>query len=288
MRVLRDWLAWAAAWALVVETPMWLALALDAWQERTDPTLEPMPVPSWVPPLAYVAGVAVPLGLVLVVAGLRAPAVQRAGLLVGGVGLALGAVAFRGVPDAGEWYVGLTAVAAGCAVVAAVAPGLDTRPGRSAAVLPGAALVLAAVFLAFTCRRGGAYWDWRGESAVPYVVGLVVAALFVVLGATAPRWVDLDSRVLRALLVLTGLVGCVLGFAGVSALLDGGVLYRWVEDESPWHYGTGYLLLGTGFVATGVAALRRRGDLAAWSLAAAPTFLLLSLWQQSTWGRLMS
>ena len=89
------------------------------------------------------------------------------------------------------------------------------------------------------------------------------------------------------LLVAPGVLGVVLLLAGWSTLVDGGVLYRWEEIESPWDYGTAYLLLGTGLVATAAAALRRRGDLAAWSLAAGPTFLLLSLWQQPTWGRLM-
>ena len=288
MRVLRDWLAWAAVWVLVVESPMWVALALDAWQERTDPTLEPMAVPSWVPPLAYVAGVAVPLGLVLVVAGVRSRVVQRVGLLVGAAGLAVGAIAFRGVPGTGDWYVALTALAACGAVLAAVTPGLDSRPRPSAAVLPGVALVLASLFTAVTCWRGGSYWSWSGESAVPYAVGLVVSVLFVGLGATAARWIDLRSRVLQVLLVVPGLLGGILVLAGADTLHDNGALYRWEEIESPWDYGTAYLLLGTGLVATAVAALRRRGDLAAWSLVAGPTFLLLSLWQQPTWGRLMS
>jgi hypothetical protein len=292
MRVLRDWISWAAAWVLVVQSPVWVAVALDAWEERTDPTLEPMPVATWVPGLAYVAGAAVPLGLLLVVVGLRLPAARRAGFATGALGLAVGAVAFTGFPDSvvGEWYVGLTALAAACAVVAAVAPNVEREapPGSGAAMLPGVLLVASGAFLAFTCWRGGSYWDWRGEAALGYALGLGASVVLGVLGATATRWARLSGRVLRWVLVVVGVLASVYVFAGTSALFaDAGVLYRWEEDESPWDYGISFLLVGTGLVASAVAAWRRRGDLAAWSLASATSFALLSLWQQSTWGSVM-
>ncbi|CAM3697890.1 hypothetical protein [Nocardioides zeicaulis] len=287
MTVLRDWFSWAVAWVLVVETPVWLAVAADAWQERTEPTLEPMAVPGWVVPLAYAAGVAVPLGLLLVVAGLRATALHRAGMLVGAAGLAVGAVAFSGFPDGvvGGWYVGLTAAAAVAALLVAVTPSGPSDTARPVG-LPGLALVAAGVFLAWTCWHGASYWDWRVDSALGYLLGFAVAVLLVALGATAGRWASLRG-VLRWVLVVVGVLGLPYLLAGASALLDGGALYRWEEDESPWEWGTPWLLLGAGLVATGVAAWRRRGDLAAWSLAAGTGFGLTALWQDSTWGSVM-
>ncbi|GAA5116719.1 hypothetical protein GCM10023339_26060 [Alloalcanivorax gelatiniphagus] len=295
MRVLRDWTAWAAAWVLAVEAPVWVAVALDAWHERTDPTLEPMPVASWVSAPAYVAGVAVPLGLLLAVVGLRVAVVRRIGFAVGAFGLAVGAVTFTGFPEGvvGPWTVGLTGLAAGLALVVALLPAADgsipstSSAARPSAALPGAALTAAGLFTAWTCWRGGSYWDWRGASARSYQLGVAAAAVMVGLGLTATRWSAVGSRVLRWLLLALGVLGALWAAAGASYLLDGGALFRWEEDESPWDFGVPFLLLGTGLAAAAVAAWRRRGDLVSWSVASAASFSLLALWQQSTWGSVM-
>lgn len=288
MRWLRDWLGWAAGWTLVVECPMWWAVAAEAWHERTDPTLEATPVATWVPVLAYVAAVVVPVALLLVVAGTRSARARRVGLLLGAVGLAVGAVAFSGFPegDVGHWFVGLTALAAGCALVAAFAPAGDLA-GRPPAAPGGFALVAAGAFAAWTCWRGASYWDWRGESALTYEVGLGLSAVLVLLGVTSAGWVALENRVLRWTFLLVGAAGALYAVAGASILFDQAVLFRWVEDESAWDIATPLLLIGTGPLAAGVAAWRRRGDLVGWSLAAGATSALLSLWQQSTWGSVM-
>jgi hypothetical protein len=295
MTVLRDWLRWAAAWVLVVQAPAWVAVALDAREERTDPTLEPMDVATWVPGLAYVAGAALPLALVLVVVGLRAPAVHRAGLLVGAAGLAVAAIAFTGFPGypdgvVGSWTVWLTGLGALCALVAALLPAGEPSaapPSARAVALPGAALIASGLFAGWTSWRGGSYWDWRGESTLPYLWGLAASVALVGLGLTASRWSAVGSRVLRWLLFAVAVLGAGWALAGASYLLGGGALYRWEEDESPWDFGVPFLLLGTGLVAAAVAAWRRRGDLVAWSLASGTSFMLLSLWQQSTWGSVM-
>jgi hypothetical protein len=291
MRWVRDWCVWAAGWTLAMQTPVWLAVAVDARRQRTDPALEPMPVPSWVPDVAYVAALLVPLGLVLVVAGVWSTASRRTGLVLGAAGLAAGAVAFSGFPEGvvGSWYVGLTASASACALVVALTPVPDLSEAPPRSVLPGLALVASGLFLAFTCWRGGSYWDWRGGSALSYAVGLGASVLLVVLGATATRWAPLHSRVLRWLLVVLGLLGAVYLLPGVLVLFDGygGALYRWEEDESPWSFGAPFLLIGTGMLAAAVASFRRRGDLVAWSLASGVTFSLLALWQESTWGSVM-
>lgn len=288
MSALRDWLGWAAAWVLVAQTPVWVGVALDAWRERTEPTLDPMPVASWVPDLSYAAGVAVPLGLVLVLLGLRSSASRRVGMLVGAVGLAVGSVAFTGFPDGevGSWTVGLTALAAACALLTALIPPRD-GPVEAPATLPGVALAGSGVFAAWTCWQGGSYWAWRGSSALIYQFGLGAAAVLVLLGLTASRWAAVGSRLLRWAFLVGGILGALWAFAGASYLVGDGVLYRWDEIESPWDYGVPLLLLGVGVAATAVAVWRRRGDLVGWSLAAATTFCLLSLWQQSTWGSVM-
>ena len=69
MRVLRDWLAWAAAWTLVAQAPMWVAIGLDVVEERSEPTLDASPVASWLDPLALVPAVAVPLAALLALVG---------------------------------------------------------------------------------------------------------------------------------------------------------------------------------------------------------------------------
>lgn len=290
MRVLRDWPGWAAGWTLVVQAVIWVAVSRDAWQERTEPTLEPMEVASWVPTLSYVVAPAVVAGLVLVVAGLRAPVPRRLGLAIGGLGMLVGAVALTGFPDGvlGAWTIGLTALGGALALVSAVLAPASSPPDAPPTLLPGLALVAAGLLTGWTCWRGGSYWDWRGESAAGYGFGLVVAVLLVVLGLTLHRWVALRVPVLRWVLIVVGTLGLPYFFAGASAMVEGaGVLYRWEEDESPWDYGMLFLLLGAGVAATGVAAWRRRGDLVAWSLASGISFMWISLWQQSTWGSVM-
>ncbi|NYE38549.1 hypothetical protein F4692_003699 [Nocardioides cavernae] len=291
MRVLRDWLVWAATWTLVVASPMWVGVAVDAWQERTDPTLDASPVPGWVPSLAYVAAPALALGLLLVVLG-RATRWGRGGLVLGAVGLATGAVAFTGFPDGdtGEWYVALSALAAGCALVGAVLPARpgEVRPAGWQAWLPGLALVAAAAFTAWTCWQGASYWHWDAGSTSAYLLGLVGAAALAGLGVAAPLWAEVGSRLLRWTLTALAGLGTLWLLAGASMFFgDYGVLFRWEEDEVAWNLGTPLMLLGAGLLAAGVAAWRRRGDLVGWSLAAGPSFCLLALWQDSTWGSVM-
>lgn len=286
MRGWRDWCTWVAGWVLLVESPMWVAVALDAWEERTEPTLEPMPVPAWVPWVSYVAAVMVPLALVLLLVGLRRPVVRRAALLVGAVGLAAGAVAFSGFPGStvGPFYVGLTALAAGASAAGALLPAEQVQPDATAYRAAGLGLVAAGIFAAWTCWQGGAYWQWDGASALRYEVGLVVSAGLVALGLTASRWRSVRSRVLRWTLLVLGVVGALYVVAGAALFRDYAVLYRFEETEPAWGLATLLLLGGTGLLAAAVGAWRRRGDLVAWSLAAGTTFALLALWRETTWG----
>lgn len=288
MRGWRDWCTWVAGWVLLVESPMWVAVALDAWEERTEPTLDPIPVPGWVPAVSYVAGILVPLALVLLLVGLRRPGFRRAALLVGAVGLGAGAVAFSGFPGrtVGPFYVGLTALAALAALVGAVAPAGDTDASPSVRV-PGLGIAAAGAFGGWTCWKGGAYWQWDGAPALRYEVGLVVSAGLVALGVTAPRWRSVRSRALRWTLLVLGLVGALYVVAGASLFRDYAVLYRFEETEPAWGLATLLLLGGTGLLAAAVGAWRRRGDLVAWSLAGGSTFALLALWRETTWGSVM-
>lgn len=290
--VLRGWLTWAAGWTLGAEAVMWLAIALDAWEERTEPSYEPMSVASWLPGLSYACTAAILGGLVLLALGRRREVLRRPGLLLGALGLVGAALGFAGWPehDPREWYVALSALGAACALAAALLPGSRPAPratGR-ALVLPGAALGASAGFLAWTGVRGGSYWQWSGEDAVSYEVALAAAVVLAALGLTLGRWSELRGRLLRWSLVVVGVLGGLYGLAGIIVLLSmEGVLYRFEEDESPWSFGLHLLLVGTGLAAAGVAALRRRGDLVAWSLASATGFGLLALWQESTWGSVM-
>lgn len=292
--VLRGWLTWAAGWTLGAEAVMWLATALDAWEERTEPSYEPMSVASWLPGLSYANAVALVGGLLLLLLarGRQREALRRAGLLLGALGLVGAAAGFAGWPehDPREWYVALSALGAACAAAAAVHPGGGpaARATGRALVLPGAALVASAGFLGWTGLRGGSYWQWSGEDAVGYGLALAAAVVLVALGLSLGQWSELRGRRLRWSLVVVGVLGAVYGLAGVAVLLGTeGVLYRFEEYESPWSAGLHLLLVGTGLAALGVAALRRRGDLAAWSLASATGFGLLALWQESTWGRVI-
>ena len=53
----RDWLAWAAVWTLVLHSPMWIAVGIDSVEERSNPTMEATPVAEWVPVLGTVTEV---------------------------------------------------------------------------------------------------------------------------------------------------------------------------------------------------------------------------------------
>ena len=289
MRVLRDWLVWLATWVVVVEAPMAAAVALDAWRERTEPTLDALPVPGWVPAACYVAGVLVPVAAILLLLSSRRPALRRPGLVMRAAGLAVSAVVFSGFPGetVGPLYVALTALAAGAALTGALLPG--GSPGAAPPLRgPGLALAAAGAFACWTCWRGASYWQWDGWSAGTYEVGLVLSAALVVLGLTARRWGGLRSRSLRWVLTATGVVGGVYAVVAVLLLREYAVLYRWEEVEPAWGLVTPMLLGGTGLVAAATAARTRRGDLVAWSLASATTFALLALWRESTWGSVMS
>lgn len=285
MRGWRDWCTWVAGWVLVVESPMWVAVALDAWEEGAEPTLDPMRVPGWVPGVSYVAGALVPLALLLLLVGLRRPAVRRPALLLGALGLGAGAVAFSGFPGdtVGLFYVGLTALAAGAAVAGALLPAGPVETSPAGARAAGLGLVAAGLFAAWTCWQGGSYWQWDGSSALRYEVGLLLSAGLVALGLTATRWRAVQSRALRWTLLVLGAVGALYVFAGAALFGDYAVLYRFEETEPAWGLATLLLLGGTGVLAAAVAAWRRRGDLVAWSLAGATAFGLLALWRETTW-----
>jgi len=288
----RDWLAWAAVWTLVLQSPMWIAVGIDSVQERSNPTMEAMPVAGWVPVLATVLAVAVPAAALLSVVGAGAVRPRRAGLVLGGLALLVAAATWTGFPDrdTGEWYVALSALAAACALATATLP--EPHPVgaelRGVSLVVGVALVVAGLLVMVTCWRGGAYWDWRGGSVGTYRAGLVLGGMQVLLGLVAPWWVPGRLTRLRGFL---GPAGAVAGaFAvGLAAMyfLDRGTLYRWEEDESAWETGTPLLIVGVGLLATSAAAWRGRGELAGMSFAAATTIGLLALWQ-SSWGSVMS
>lgn len=296
MTRLRDWLAWAAVWTLLVQAPMWIAVAAESVRERADPTLGAEPVAGWVPVLAYVLAVAVPASLLVAVLGAGFVRPRRTGLVSGGLALLVAAVAWSGFPDhePAEWYVGLSALAGACALVAAGLPRVpagtaDPPPSRRVAVVVGVGLALSGAFLAWTSWRGGSYWQWQGASAQVYRVGLVVGVAEVLLGLAAPWWIGLR---VRALGLVAAVVAAALGLtwlaAGVGVLESSAVLYRWEEDERAWVLATPLLLAGVGLLATAWALTRRRGDLAGLSLTAATVVGLLATWQESTWGRVMS
>lgn len=290
MRWLRDWLGWAATWTLMVQAPMWIWVAAEAWQERSDPTLDAIPVQSWVPLLAYGVAGAIPVALLVAVAGRGPVRPRRRGLALGSVALTLAAVAWSGFPEAdiGGWYVGLSLLAAAAGMAYAVVPDGDRGAGEPPAVLPGLALVLAGGCAVLTCWRGASYWHWDGESAVAYQVSLGLSVALVALGLLCSWWMSLRSRAVRwLLLVVAGPLGAVAVLVGGYLFHDLAVLYRWDEHESAWDQGTPLLLLGVGLVASAAGAWTRRGDLVAWSLASAMGFGVLSLWQQSTWGSVM-
>ena len=289
----RDWLAWAAVWTLVLHSPMWIAVGIDSVEEHSNPTMEATPVAEWVPVLGTGLAVAVPAALLLSLFGAGAVRPRRSGLVLGGLALLVAAVTWTGFPDhdTGEWYVALTALAAACALAAAALP--DPHPQgaelRGVSLVVGGVLVVAGLVVMVTCWRGGAYWDWRGRSAGNYRAGLVLGGMQVLLGLVAPWWVPGRLTRLRWFL---GPAGAVVGTGalGLAAtyFVDRGILYRWAEDGRAWDTGTPLLIAGVGLLATSVGAWRRRGDLAGLSLAAATTVGLFALWQESTWGRVMS
>lgn len=289
----RDWLAWSAVWTLALQSPMWIAVGIDAVQERSDPTMGATPVAGWLPVLGTGLAVAVPAAFLLSVLGAGSIRPRRAGLVLGGLALLGAAVAFSALPedDTGEWYVGLSVLAAGCALVAAAlpVPSSDPPPRRWTVLVVGAALVVAGVVTSWTCWRGGSYWHWRGGSAANYQAGLVLGASQVLLGLLAPRWVPRRATWLRwGLGAPSALAGtCAVGLAATH-FLEMGILHRWTEDERAWNMATPLLLAGVGLLAIAVASLRRRHDLMGISLAAATTIGLFALWQESTWGSVMS
>ncbi|PKH41007.1 hypothetical protein SAMN05192575_10949 [Nocardioides alpinus] len=294
MRWLRDWLGWAAAWTLVAQAPMWVWVGLDVLEERREQTLDAQPVAGWMDPVALGPAVLVPLAALLALV----PRTRRLGLALGGVGLLLAAWTWTGFADGdvGGWYVALSAAAGALALVAAaVGPGSwgaldDCRSTRVAGALAGLVLAAAGAFLAWTCLQGGAYWQWSGRQRWTYGAGVVAGALVVVAGATAAWWPRVGGRAVRgAVAVLVGTLAALLLFAGYIFVTEGGgVVHRWEEIEDPWSFGTPCLLAGTGLLAGAVAAVRRRGDLLALSVGAGVAIGLLGLWQESTWGRLMS
>ena len=83
-------------------------------------------------------------------------------------------------------------------------------------------------------------------------------------------------------------VGLTWAAAGIGVLQSSAVLYRWEEEERAWDLATPLLIAGVGLLATAWALTRRRGDLTGLSLTAATAVGLLALWQESTWGRVMS
>lgn len=293
MRVLRDWLSWAAAWVLVAQAPMWVWIGLDVLEERSDPTLDATPVAAWIDPVAFGPAVAVPLSALLAMV----PRTRRLGLALGGTGLLLAAYAWSGLGGAGVggWYVALSAAAGVTGLVsAAVGPGAwapldENRSTRLVSALAGLALVAAGAFLTWTCWKGGAYWQWSGRQRWTYGAGVVAGGLVVLAGLTGAWWPRVGGRVVRgAVTVIVGGSAALLLFAGYVFVAEGGgVVHRWDEIENPWSFATPCLLAGTGLLAGTVAAVRRRGDLLALSVGAGVTMGLLGLWSESTWGRLM-
>jgi hypothetical protein len=293
MRWLRDWLAWSSAWTLVAQAPMWLWIGLDVLEERREATLDATPVAAWLDPVALGPAVLVPLAALLSLL----PRTRRVGLALGGAALLVASWAWSGLAegDVGPWYVVLSA-AAGIAglVSAAVGPGSwsvrsDETSARVAAAIAGLALAAAGLYLVWTCVQGGSYWQWTGRQRWTYGAGVVAGALVTVAGVTAVRWRDLGGRAAPALAaVVTAAPGALLLLGGYVFVTEGGgVVFRWEEIENPWGFATPCLLAGTGLLAAAVAALRRRGDLLALSVAAALGLGLTALWQESTWGSVM-
>lgn len=289
----RDWLAWSAVWTLALQSPMWIAVGIDSVQERSDPTMEATPVAGWVPVLGTGLAVAVPVAFLLSVLGARLVRPRRTGLVLGGVSLLVAALAWSGFPenDTGQWYVALSALAGVVCLLAALVPGRDgdePQPRWVRLVVAGA-LLLAGVFTAWTCWRGGAYWHWRGSAALTYRAGVGLGVVQVLLGLLAPWWVPRRVPVLRVVVgSATALAGTFAVVLAASYFLDMGILYRWVEDERAWDMGTPSLVAGVGLLATATAARRGRQDLMGLSLAAATTGGLFALWRESTWGSVMS
>lgn len=291
MRWMRDWLAWIATWTLVAQTSLWAWVGLDVVDERTDPTIGAEPVAAGLPTTAIVLSVTFPLAALLALA----PRTRRVGLLLGGPTLLVAAWAFHAFPGTvGEWYVVLSA-GAGLLALVGVAPGARAHafgpkgPTRASTVLAGTSMVLAAVLLVWTCVLGGGYWQWTGTQRWTYGAGVAAGVVVALAGVSVPRWGRLESRTWRvvAALALAGPGLFLVLVAQVLAAELGGVLYRHEEFESVWDFGTPALLAGVGLVAAAVAALARRADLLALSVAGALGVGLLALWQESTWGRLM-
>lgn len=291
MRWMRDWLSWATAWTLVAQAPMWVWIALDVVEERSDPTLDATPVASWIDPVALVPAAVVPLAALLALV----PHTRRVGLALGGVGLLAAAYAWSGLDGAGVGgtYVALSAAAGVLGLVSAALGAGSWGPAgssRTACALAGLVLAAAGAFLAWTCWQGGAYWQWSGQQRWTYGSGVVAGALVVVAGLTAARWRQVGARgVSLAIEMLLGALAALLLFTGYVFVVEGGgVVHRWAEIENPWSFATPCLLAGTGLLAGTVAAVRSRGDLLALSVGAGVAMGLFGLWFESTWGRVMA
>ncbi|MBS2938545.1 hypothetical protein KDN32_12415 [Nocardioides sp. J2M5] len=290
MRGIRDWPAWLVGWTLSVEASLWAWVAHDVLRERGEPTLSANPVADGVPTAALVLAVAVPLCTLLVLVART----RRVGLAAGGIALLGAAWTWSRMGDVGGWYAGLS-VAAG--LLGLVAGALGRRPddgdgrapGRVATASAGLVLATAGLVLSWTCWQGGAYWQWMGSQRWTYGAGVAAGIVLALAGATASRWPTAGPPVVRVVVAtVLALLGAGLLVTGHGIFqLEGGVLYRFEENESPWGFGTPAVLAGTGLVAAAVAALRRRGDLLALSAGAAVGVGLLALWHDATWGRLM-
>ena len=170
MTRLRDWLAWAAVWTLLVQAPMWIAVAgrVGARARRPDARCRARRG------LGAGAGLRAGGGGPGVAAGRRARRgflrPRRTGLVSGGS--RSWSPRSRGAasrPRAGG--VVRRAERAGRRLRArggGTAPGprgTATATVAPVAVVVGVGLALSGAFLAWTSWRGGSYWQWQGASA---------------------------------------------------------------------------------------------------------------------------
>lgn len=278
---------------MLAQLPLWLAAAQEVREQWHDPYAYVEPVARWVPWTVVVVAAALSVAVLLLAVGLRLRPARRAGMVVGAAALLAASVGWSGFTEnvTGPWYVGLSASAGALALLAAAGPRAADEPGPSRArrLLVGTSLVAAGAFLAWTCRQGAAYWQWRADSAGGYLAGLAVGVLLAVLGLlvvlSRAGWL---SGGLRPVGLVAGVVGLALWALGGVLLSEMEVLYQFEESEVALSFATPAFLAGTGVLAAAAAAWRRRADLAGFSVSAAVTFGLLALWQESTWGRLMA
>ena len=264
---------------------MWVWIGLDVLEERTDPTLDAIPVPAWVDPVAFGPAVVVPLAALLALL----PRTHRVGLALGGAGLLVAAYAWSGPAGVGDWYVALgrgrrrLRRCRGCRSRVVGSRRRGRRPACRRA-LAGLVLAAAGAFLAWTCLQGGAYWQWRGQQR--WRTGGGRAGALVVVGpdrapgrraeAGAPRAVVAPRRRWRR---------CSCSPAPSSSPRVA-VVYRWEEIESRGASPRPACSPAPGSSPTvapsGVGVTCSRCPwLPEWPCA------LLRLWHESTWGRLM-